>query len=164
MSDNHKWLITKWKKRGDCYPKRLLGNILSDTPSLINISIINDDIDFFKLNYKSTYDDEHSLKKALAKACLCGSQKTGEFIINELKIINYNTDWLYWDETFDHWIFCFVSASQNVKWAEEIATIMKNNGEKMPDSIYSYCRTYSVIKKLKIIFRTDDNDDNDDDC
>lgn len=162
MNDHHTWLINKWRKRDDCYPKRLLGGIISDKPSLISLAIINDDIDYFKLNYKSIYDTMHSLKKALASACLCGSQKIGEFLISELKIIDYNTDWLYWDETFDHWIFCFVLASKNVAWAEEIAIIMKKNRDKMPDDVYSYCNTFSMIKKIKNIFDTgNDNDDDD---
>jgi len=159
MNDNHKWLISRWKKRDDCYPKRLLGGILSDEPSLINICIINDDVDYFKSNYKSIYDTEHRLKKALVCSCLCGSQKIGEFIISELKIINYNTDWLYWDEAFDSWILCYVSASQNNKWIEEIATVMKNNGDKMPESIYSYCRTHNMMDKIRSIFGSDNDDD-----
>jgi hypothetical protein len=104
--------------------------------------MIADNLDFFKKHYK---EDSAHADQYLAISCLCGSQKIAEFLLDKLKLSYLSSDC---KET----ILGYVSASNNVEWAKQIATIMSRNRESMPKAVYGLACNDSTIREISAIF------------
>ncbi len=137
------WLQKKWTNAKDGRVARLICPIVLHKTTPVNISIIADNLEYFEKNYKDQY--ENSLDKALARACLCGSQKIAEFLLEKLHA-NFMT------ENYEY-VFGYASASMNNEWVEKIATTMAAANKDMPKSIFIVGNDIKTIDKIRKIFK-----------
>lgn len=135
------WLRDKWSKKRDGTVKRLMDNFLLKEISPLNISIISDNLSYFHAHYRGSSLD---MLTALDKACLCGSQQVGEFIMKELKLD-------YLSEDNEH-ILSYIAASQNTHWMQDVAEKMARAHKPMPNSLRRLGDNYKVIQMIVKIF------------
>jgi hypothetical protein len=140
--DKKEWLKKRWEKIVINTPsKRLMSTVLVE-PDLIDNALIDDNLDYFKLHYKEHYPKK--LRKALATACLCGSETIANFLLKKLKQS-------FTDEK-NEYLLAYASASQNEEWVKKIAMQMAGSGLKMPDTIYSLASNYELVDDVINIF------------
>lgn len=142
FSEKMAWLKDKWGKKKDSTARRLIGRMIFHKTIAINLSIIADNLEYFKANYEKEYP--HNLETALDVACLCGSKKIAEFTLKTLESS-------YTMEGNEH-LLGYASASMNEKWVKDIASIMAKTKKDMPDSIYGLA-SYTVIDAITKIFK-----------
>jgi len=141
------WLQKKWTKAKDSRVARLICPIVLHNTTPINISIITDNLEYFEKNYQDQY--ENNLDKALARACLCGSQKIAEFLLEKLHANFTNENYEY--------AFGYASASMNDEWVDEIATAMAAANKDMPKSVFVVGNDIKTIDKIRKIFKEKDS-------
>ena len=136
------WLLKRWFKEDDGTAARLIKPILFLSSSPFYQSIIADNLDFFKKDYN---EDSAHADQYVALACLCGSNKIAEFLLDKLNLT-------YLSPGCKDTILGYVSASNNVEWAKQIATIMSQNRESMPKTVYGLAYNDSIIREISAIF------------
>ena len=94
----------------------------------VNTSILSDNLEFFRDSYITEYSD-HQLFKLLEIACLSGSKRVADFLLNKLGESYSSSDYQF--------VLCFASASFNTEWAKEIARDMAKKDISVPAGIYS---------------------------
>ena len=134
------WLKDKWHQLNDSDEKRLACSLIFRKLSPINTAIIADSLTFFKANYEKAFLDD--LGKPLLWACLCGSQKIADFLLEKL-----NRSY-----TSDEDVLVYASASNNLRWVEEIgrAVYEANADKEMPDIFL--CTEFEMRAALHKIF------------
>lgn len=142
----YKHLKNKWEtwseNHGDNEISRLMAHIFTQPTSPKNIALVADNVKYIEEKYKSY--SEKDLQEILQLACLCGSKNIGEFLIKKLEIDFKNEN--------NSFVLSYTSASENSDWILELAKIMKEKGQNMPDDIYFLCDSSSTTDKLKHIF------------
>lgn len=145
FSDKLNALQNEWKKwieKGDSIELRLISPILFQKTTPINLSIIADNLQYFKENYKKSY--ENNLEKALQIASLCGSQAIAEYLLKELKVD-------FADKKYD-FVLSYASASLNDEWTLNLANTMKNVEKDLPSEVYLFCHDIDLLDNIKSIF------------
>lgn len=166
------WLFAKWAK-SNCLPTYKISYILARPDDPVKHSLVLDDIDNFilhtsattpqtteaslamtsetaLLNNKSFQETKDGLGinfTTLKLACMCGSEKIGNYILKCL-------DQTYLSEECK-FMLSFVCSSSNDKWALRIAQVLHDNKKKMPFNIYLYS-SYKLIGQLEQVFCVDD--------
>lgn len=148
------WLRDKWEKRGEIergnsVTTRIIGPIILRECAPVHVSIIADNLDYFKKELKSIKKDSSKAKyfdiiKAFNIACLCVSQQIGEFLLKEL-----NIDYL--QEEYEY-ILGYVCASRNEEWMKSIARTMAQANKKIPD-LNLADTTFLIADMIESIFK-----------
>lgn len=141
--DKKKWLKERWEKiKSDTTEKRLMAPMVFQATHDVNNALIEDNLSYFELHYQEVYPD--NLEKALARACLCGSEKIAESLLNKLASS-------YADERYQY-LVGYASASPNQEFAKKIARQMANAGLEMPGVVIKL-GSYKLINEIKEIFK-----------
>ena len=145
-----KSMQAKWKalaKQGDYEETRIIAPYLFNktkrTP--VNTSILSDNLEYFSKNYTDEYSDR-DLKGLLEIACLSGSKKVADFLLERLGKTYVSEDCQF--------VLGYVSASPNVEWTKEIAKVMAKAGLKMPEDISSLTSSRELVKEISMIFQS----------
>jgi hypothetical protein len=149
------WLKKRWKGEHSLVTEVMSPMIAFDLTPVFYAAIIIDNLEYFKKHYheKQAYDN-------LQRACLCGSQKIAEFLLDKLKI-DYSSS----DPEYD-FILGYVAASiavsvsasgdttfsGNTTWLKKIATILANAEKKVPGSIYGLGTHDKILDIIDDIF------------
>lgn len=133
FEEKFRFLKKKWlgPEVEDSHASRLMTPILKFKTHPIILSIISNNLEYFKEHYK---DERYQalnvdLILLLERACLAGSKEVANFLLVQLQI----------DITSEKYeqLLGYVAASQNIEWAKEIATALAQKGRKIPLSVYS---------------------------
>lgn len=145
------WLEDKWNKApmSGTAPARLMCPMVLRYKQTvpINLSIIADNLDYFKDHYQKDCGDD--LDQALEKACLCGSRKIAEFLLEQLNVSYTDEDRRY--------LFPYVCASNNNQWIEDIASKMAKANKEIPTLVFLFSENNKITKKIKLIFDEQDS-------
>lgn len=152
-TEKRNWLQDKWEKkieidRGNSVTTRIMGPIVLEKCGPIYVSIIADNLDYFKKELelmrknpkKTSYFD---ILEAFNIACLCGSQQIGEFLLKELNIDYLQKEYEY--------ILGYVCASRNEEWMKVIARAMAQANKKIP-SLNLTDTTFTIAEMIEGIF------------
>jgi hypothetical protein len=145
LEKNLSWLKKMWGDTSlDSEEKRLIHPVIYNHTDPINMSIIIDDLDYFKIHYENRYKSNPG--KAFAIACLCGSKQIVSFLMEK---INFT----YTNKAYDY-LLSYVSASQNEEWTLQIATEMSQKGYGMPLDVYGLASNFEIMDKIEEIFNS----------
>lgn len=135
------WLKEKWNNARDSHPARLICPMLSEPVSAFHHSIISNNLGYFKLNYNKNEVNSNAL---LAIACLCGSEDIANFLLKQLGSNYLSTE--------NEYVLGYVLASQNTKWAKNIASTLALAGKKMPGDLRDFADR-SMVEAIGKIFQ-----------
>lgn len=129
---------------GDGIELRLISKIIFHKTTPINVAIISDNLEYFKQYVDPSKD---SLYKSLQLACLCGSQKIGESLLETLKINLADED--------NDFILSYVSSSMNHNWSIKLAKKIREVSSEIPRGVYLFCHNAKTLSDIKKIFDTE---------
>jgi len=138
------WLVNRWVNEEDSTAARIIKPFLWHSSDPFYQSIIADNLGYFTNLYKKELVNPNM---CLAMACLCGSQKIGEFLLNDLKLT-------YLTPKHEDYILGYVSSSMNKGWAKNIALLMAQSGKSMPKSVYGEAASDNMIREISAIFKS----------
>ena len=138
------WLKIRWQQKKDSACARIILPLIFHDVSDVDISLIGDSVQNFKKYYKEgAYATCPDI--ALQRACLCGSKRVTEFLLEELHLS-------YLSEGCEN-LLSYVAASPNDTWAKEIAKALATAGKEIPDSIYGLASNDQIIFAVLEIFK-----------
>ncbi len=138
------WLKNRWEKelKKDSTAGRLIAPIIFRQTTPINVSIIADNIDYFRDRYQEACGDD--LERALQRACLCGSRNVADFLLEKLGSS-------YIDKGCEY-VLAYACASMNEEWIREIASAMANAHREMPNLVFLFEKRREKIHAIQDIF------------
>jgi len=128
----------KYEERIGFLKNKWQGNPQDDSEA-IYYAVITDNLDYFQNNYKN---NKLELQKTLEIACLCGSRKIGDFLLNEMNL-SYSSP-----ECDD--MLAYIAASDNMNWIKDVVCSMIKDKASIPDSAFAWAEpeTARTIFKL----------------
>lgn len=141
------WLQNKWKvlSKNDSSETRLVASMIlhADSTTPVNVAIIADNLAYFQKHAEN--EPIYNPEAALAKACLCGSRRIAEFLLQQLNF------------SFTHdehdYLLGYVAASMQEEWMKEIALAMAQAKKRVPLSVYGLADK-DTIRLIRKIFET----------
>jgi hypothetical protein len=145
LTEKIRWFKLQWCERSDSHPQRLIGEVITHKTPL-NAAIILDNDVCFKTQCQNLHQDIKHAFRALYQSCLCGSEKIGEHILDELGLTYTSEDCIS--------VLEYVCASPNHAWAIKIATEMASENRALPDGVFLLCHSETTLMRIKELFKS----------
>ena len=102
----------------------------------ISASIVVDNLNFFATHYQQ--EEKYTL---LQRACLCGAEKIGEYLLERCEIAQEEM----------HFFLSYITSSPNEEWALKIANLMHSKNMPIHPDEFDECPSKEIVERIKHI-------------